>query len=797
MRDESGDTLPSLASATAHGLQSIDDELFLRLAAAAGMPSKQVLDGYRDLQRDRAARGKPIGLFQLVCESGVLTLEEEEGFRRNAARSQVGTKLDYTPTSTTQPAADGSGTTSQSAASPARPSTTQPMTRTSFPVTPPPSSRSETVDEPLKNSLMGGELQELADQFAAPPRVIIDAPALDEIECPRCAERIKARAKVCRYCGHELESQGRAGTTSEATAKSGTKARLTARRSSAMTPALPGRSSSTEIPARPRRSKAVLGALISSLLAGGAAVTLVAIRGCRLQMSGDSYEEAHDDSRAQTERLRKEEREREERERAEREHKLRIAEQTEAERGAARRAALEQAKTAEQKGNVQEALEALDLAELNGASPADIDLARVRLKARIKDEEALRDAREEVEELLATEDLDKASARAESAKEIAERLQRPQDVDSLLARIESARSAKRAAVEAESLLDQAKRELDGTDLQAAQASLDRARTLAPTSPRVRLLTLRLEKCKQAAKGMAWIELNPNSAAGIYVRTHAVTNSEYKAWLDSLPIGSGRHGPWITDGFTEEQANKPVTGVKQADAEAFAAARNERLPNAAERAALRRVLGMPSSEGELDAKRGTFSSGFRTVSGPEESPAADASVEGADDQQPRTREVDAAKVRLAKQAVAARFKGWIVARKNLTCTSCGGKLRVKCSVCGGTGHLATATLGGEAQAGVTLCTRCQGMGTIACTACHNGLSATRVEQVRTRYGACGYPLVEIAEKTLQVTVDGNLKMATVTCDVRSAEGALFTTESSVWECDKDGEWHVSTSQHPRR
>jgi hypothetical protein len=27
----------------------------------------------------------------------------------------------------------------------------------------------------------------------------------DERECPRCAETIKARAKVCRFCGHDLE----------------------------------------------------------------------------------------------------------------------------------------------------------------------------------------------------------------------------------------------------------------------------------------------------------------------------------------------------------------------------------------------------------------------------------------------------------------------------------------------------------------------------------------------------------------------------------------------------------------
>ncbi len=30
--------------------------------------------------------------------------------------------------------------------------------------------------------------------------------ANDTIECPRCAETIKRRAKVCRFCGYELPS---------------------------------------------------------------------------------------------------------------------------------------------------------------------------------------------------------------------------------------------------------------------------------------------------------------------------------------------------------------------------------------------------------------------------------------------------------------------------------------------------------------------------------------------------------------------------------------------------------------
>src|SRR5262245_27281818 len=34
--------------------------------------------------------------------------------------------------------------------------------------------------------------------------VVTQTIAEDEVECPRCAETIKARAKVCRYCQHDL-----------------------------------------------------------------------------------------------------------------------------------------------------------------------------------------------------------------------------------------------------------------------------------------------------------------------------------------------------------------------------------------------------------------------------------------------------------------------------------------------------------------------------------------------------------------------------------------------------------------
>jgi len=41
---------------------------------------------------------------------------------------------------------------------------------------------------------------------AAPPSPKKAPTGPDEKECPMCAETVKARAKICRFCGHKFEA---------------------------------------------------------------------------------------------------------------------------------------------------------------------------------------------------------------------------------------------------------------------------------------------------------------------------------------------------------------------------------------------------------------------------------------------------------------------------------------------------------------------------------------------------------------------------------------------------------------
>jgi serine/threonine protein kinase len=284
---------------------------------------------------------------------------------------------------------------------------------------------------------------------------------------------------------------------------------------------------------------------------------------------------------------------------------------------AERELALGRSRTAEAEGRTQDAIDALDEAEAKGAPPAAVDPSRTRLRLRRTDEQDAKDALSEVQANVAHGDLDAALARLEKATPAFSRLGREAEVRAKIRELLAEKDRRQESRRVEKLLDAAKASLDRDELDAAATALDSARAIDAGAPRLAALARRLARARRAPQGTAYFETDAASGKGLWVRAALVSNREWRSWLDTLPPGKRRAGPWVTGGFAPEDAEKPVRGVRPEEARAFAEARHERLASAAELDVLgKTVSGFVAQEGLPDA-RGVLGSGFRTVLDPPE------------------------------------------------------------------------------------------------------------------------------------------------------------------------------------
>jgi hypothetical protein len=467
----------------------------------------------------------------------------------------------------------------------------------------------------------------------------------------------------------------------------------------------------------------------------------------------------------------------------------------EAERTARRTAALGTAASLEKDGKFAAALEQLAVAEANGATPAQINEPRARLRI-AGEQAAVEKALGEASGLAANGDYAKAAETLKSVSTEASKLGRGQEVNDLLAKLDANRAAKERLAVGEDLLQQARAAAWGSDPRKARQLVTDASRLLPGSPvAVALIESRISIVENTPRDMALVDLDLAANAWIYARTAPVTNAEYRAWIETLPLGK-RRVPWVTGEIPAGQEALPVKGVRHEDARSFAEAHHLRLPTSREREIIRTALGAPEKEGELDARSQKLSEGFRLVSG---APWGDVSEVVA----APTEESEAAKKQLKagpiQAAIATRLKSWLLARKSIKCETCAGCTWIKCPACRGSGLVQRRST----DEGQSRCRQCEGdpiHHTVHCPDCVEGLSTKAVQRIRLHYGSCGFWIGEFSEKSIQVTLDASNKSAVVsvdvrymlhdtTCETRDIRLDSFSTETATWELGHDGQWVV--------
>jgi hypothetical protein len=85
-------------------------------------------------------------------------------------------------------------------------------------------------------------------------------------------------------------------------------------------------------------------------------------------------------------------------------------------------------------------------------------------------------------------------------------------------------------------------------------------------------------------------------------------------------------------------------------------------------------------------------------------------------------------------------------------------------------------------------------TIPCPSCRDGLSASAIQRVKQKYGACGYGVADHADRSINVKLDPSGKSAVVTVDLKYTNTDKYEPETATWSVDKDGDWTV---QEPRQ
>ncbi len=270
-----------------------------------------------------------------------------------------------------------------------------------------------------------------------------------------------------------------------------------------------------------------------------------------------------------------------------------------------RDASLGDATRAEKAGRFQEALDALAEAEANGAKAADLAPARARLKAELAESGRLDEVFASADHALSTADFDRGLYELQGVAQVAKEVGRQGELERRVSELGSARARAERLSRGQAAIERAAGCLDANDLAGAREQVDKARELVPGNDDLARVEARLRALEHLPKGMLYVEVAPGR--GLYVHKHAVSNAEFKLWIDE----TGRTGaaPWKTP-FAPELGDAPVRDVFLDAAKNYAASRDERLPTDDEWPAIRKALHLTSEEGRPHA--GVLVNGFYTV-----------------------------------------------------------------------------------------------------------------------------------------------------------------------------------------